>query len=282
MSFRIIPLFTFIVLFFFSSNTFSQEATDTVKKVKISMKNGEDFSGVLISQDKGTIRIRNENGEMNLIIENVKSIEYESATVNYSVSNPNSSRYFFSHTAIPYEKNKFYYQNTFVFLNTLDYGLTKNLSIGGGFEFISTVVGYPIFLISPKAGFKIKNKFHLGTGAFFVGIPGEFFSSFIYGTATYGTRESNVSLGATGCIINNELYDYGFIMFGGMHRISNGVSLLSENYYTPYIDNKTGYFGIHGIRLLSSTSHFDFGVLIIPVIVDFIPALPYISFVRVF
>ena len=261
------------------NNVFSQ--TDTLKQdqmVIIKMKNGDDYKGVLLKQGDGRILLKTVNGEMNLIASNIHSLENYDYVGKFEFANPHDTRYFFGPTGIPIKKGKGYYQNILVTTNFVNYGVTKNISIGGGFEFISTVLGSPIWFFTPKVGFDLSENIHVGSGFIMAGFADEGTATLGYGVFTLGQSETNLSIGAGYGLIDQELSDYPVIMISGTHRISKSIALLSENYVIP----DSFYFGIHGIRILSKKNSFDVGAIIIPEIASVIPALPYVGYVRVF
>ena len=261
------------------NNVFSQ--TDTLKQdqmVIIKMKNGDDYKGVLLKQGDGRILLKTVNGEMNLIASNIHSLENYDYVGKFEFANPHDTRYFFGPTGIPIKKGKGYYQNILVTTNFVNYGVTKNISIGGGFEFISTVLGSPIWFFTPKVGFDLSENIHVGGGFIMAGFADEGTATLGYGVFTLGQSETNLSIGAGYGLIDQELSDYPVIMISGTHRISKSIALLSENYVIP----DSFYFGIHGIRILSKKNSFDVGAIIIPEIASVIPALPYVGYVRVF
>ena len=261
------------------NNVFSQ--TDTLKKdqvVIIKMKNGDEYKGVLSKKDNGKILLKTINGEFNLIALNVRSIVNHDYVGKFEFANPHDTRYFFGPTGIPIKKGKGYYQNILVTTNFFNYGITENISIGGGFEFISTVLGSPIWFLTPKVGFDISENIHVGGGFIMAGFADEGTATLGYGVFTLGQSETNLSIGAGYGLIDRELSDYPAIMISGTHRISKSIALLSENYVIP----NSFYFGIHGIRILSKKNSFDIGAIVIPEIRVVIPALPYVGYVRVF
>jgi hypothetical protein len=261
------------------NNVFSQ--TDTLTQdqmVIIKMKNGDDYKGVLLKQGDGRILLKTVNGEMNLIASNIHSLENYDYVGKFEFANPHDTRYFFGPTGIPIKKGKGYYQNILVTTNFVNYGVTKNISIGGGFEFISTVLGSPIWFFTPKVGFDLSENIHVGGGFIMAGFADEGTATLGYGVFTLGQSETNLSIGAGYGLIDQELSDYPVIMISGTHRISKSIALLSENYVIP----DSFYFGIHGIRILSKKNSFDVGAIIIPEIASVIPALPYVGYVRVF
>ena len=261
------------------NNVFSQ--TDTLTQdqmVIIKMKNGDDYKGVLLKQGDGRILLKTVNGEMNLIASNIHSLENYDYVGKFEFANPHDTRYFFGPTGIPIKKGKGYYQNILVTTNFVNYGVTKNISIGGGFEFISTVLGSPIWFLTPKVGFDLSENIHVGSGFIMAGFADEGAATLGYGVFTLGQSETNLSIGVGYGLIDQELSDYPVIMISGAHRISKSIALLSENYVIP----NSFYFGIHGIRILSRKNSFDIGAIIIPEIGSVIPALPYVGYVRVF
>lgn len=273
------------VLVFSTSILFSQTIQDTSKntsKVIVIMKNGDEFKGIIIKNDQNTITLKTENGELNLIASNVKLIENETYTGKYRFANSHATRYFFGPTGIPIKKRKGYYQNVLVTTNFVNYGITNNISIGGGFEFISTVLRKPIWFLTPKVGFDISKNVHVAGGVIMAGFASEGSASLGYGVFTLGTSESNLSLGAGYGFFSGEFSKYPAIMISGTHRIGNNIALLSENYIITNSSNNRVYFGIEGIRIISPKNSFDIGALIIPAISDYIPALPYIGYARSF
>ena len=268
------------LLTFSFNNLFSQTESDTLKQEKIviiKMKNGDEFKGTISKRDSEVIILKTLNGEINLIASNVSSLEGYDYEGKFKFANPHETKYFFGPSGIPTKKGKGYYQNILATTNFFNYGITKNISIDGGFEFISTVVGSPSWFLNPKAGFNLSENIHVAGGFITVGAAGAGTASFGYGVFTLGDSETNLSIGAGYGLLDGELSDYPAIMISGTHRINNSIALLSENYVIP-----NSFFGVHCIRILSKKNSFDIGAIVIPEIVRILPALPYVGFVRVF
>jgi small nuclear ribonucleoprotein (snRNP)-like protein len=270
----------FLLVLFSVSSVFSQ--VEVNKKVTVTMNNGEEFQGQLVSQDTEAIVLITENGEIKLNAKNVKSIKEDDNTSKFLFANPNDMRYFIGNSGIPLKKGKGYYQNILVLFHSAHYGITNNLSIGGGLEFLSTIQGQPIWYLTPKLAFNVSPNFHVGGGAIIMGLAGEGTASFLYGTTTFGKSETNISTGIGYGLFDGEFSKYPSITISGTHRVSNSLALVTENYIFPNDLGDPLYFGIHGIRLLSRKNSFDIGAIVIPQIAEFIRALPYISYVRVF
>jgi hypothetical protein len=275
-------LLSIIFLFFLLSQlVLSQTFSDTTKmnkKVIVKMKNGDDYKGVIIKRDTNSLVIQTDNGELNLIAKNVKSILIDDYFGRFRFPNPHNTRYFFGPTGIPIKHRNGYYQNVLLTTNFINYGITKNISIGGGFEFISTILRNPIWFLTPKIGFDVSNNVHLAGGVLVAGFAAEETAALGYGVFTYGNSETNLSLGLGYGYMEGDLAKYPAIMISGTHRVSNVIALMSENYIIP----NSGFFGIQGIRILSNKNSFDIGAIFIPEIANYIPALPFVGYSRAF
>lgn len=280
---------SFCMLFFllFGLPTFAQEASDTVgikPAVIVKMQNGQEYQGQVITRTDSILLLRTINGDLYLIAANIGSLDTLSRMGPYEFTNPHDTRYFFGPTGIPLGKGEGYYQNILVTSNFFNYGITENISIGGGFEFISTLFGSPIWFLTPKAGFQVADNLHAGGGLLLAGFSGESVAALPYGVVTLGSQETNASLGIGYGFAGGESARYPAITLSGMHRAGKSISLLSENYLFPGSFDGFGYLGIQGVRLLGRKNAFDIGLILISQLNDAIgiPALPYVGYVRVF
>ncbi len=275
-----------IALFLFSILNASAQ-TDSLllgQKVEVKMKNGETYNGTLLQQDEQTIILKTVNGSTSLIAANIKSIQKYTYTGKFRFSNPQDTRYFFAPSAIPLEKGEGYYQNIMVAANFVNYGITKNISIGGGFEFVSMITDEipPIWFFTPKAGFKISDKVHAGGGLLVLGVGLQDITTLAYAAGTYGSSESNLTLGIGYGFTDGRAMQSPTALLAGTHRVSNGISLLTENYISSNQFTGINYFGIHGVRFLGKKNAFDLGLLVVDSLIDYIPALPYVGYSRSF
>lgn len=274
----------FSLLFFSTIDLYSQVPIDTIKKterVVVKMNNGDEFRGKILSRDQNTIVLETTNGTLNLISSNVRSINSDSYKGKFSFPNSNETRYFFGPSAIPIKQGKGYYQNVLLTSNFINIGLLKNVSIGGGFEFISLLLDSPIWFLTPKVGFKVSENSHVGGGFIMAGIGIEETATLAYGVYTFGSSETNLTVGAGYGLISGNFSKRPTIMLSGTHRVGNNLALLTENYFIP-IGTSTNYTGILGLRVLAPKNSFDFGLVFGPQISDFIPALPFIGYTRSF
>ena len=278
-------IFLIVFLTFSWNNVFSQSETDTLNQeqiVIIKMENGDEYKGTISKKDSETIVLKTINGEISLIATNVRSIENYNYIGTFGFPNPHDTRYFFAPSGIPIKKGKGYYQNVLAVFNFVNYGITENISIGGGFEFTSTVGGHPTWFLTPKVGFEISENIHVGGGFIMAGFVDEGSGTLGYGVVTFGDSDTNLSIGAGYALIETINYDNPAIVFSGIHRLSKSIALLSENYLLPNSFEHPLYFGIHGIRILSKKNAFNIGALIIPEVLGVVTPFPYVGYVRVF
>ncbi|HEY1022838.1 MAG TPA: hypothetical protein VGE06_11030, partial [Flavisolibacter sp.] len=154
----------------------------------------------------------------------------------YWSPNPRPTNYFFWPSAINLKKGEGYFQNNMLFLNSVHYGITNNFSIGGGLEFISLFSGTPILFFTPKVTFPAGKNFHAGAGVLLITIPEEGSGGFLYGSATAGSIEHNVSGSLGFGFAGGEFSSTPLVNISGMTRVSRKLMLMSENWVVPTSD----------------------------------------------
>jgi hypothetical protein len=252
----------------------------------VKLESGVQLEAEIIAETEEELTLRIEGGEVSIkksVIKTKKLSNYEGG---FSYGNTNETRYFFAPSAMQIEKGSGYYQNVYLTFNFLNYGLSDNISIGGGTSLTSLLTGNPVWFLTPKIGKSINDKFHICGGLLFAGTPvGN--ASLLYGVATIGDEDLNLSFGFGRGLVNRSFSDNSVFNVSSNMRLSNSIFLLSENYFSRGLsfDAETsfpGYLGIQGIRWQSRTNAFDFGLLFISAISDYVPALPYVSYTRYF
>lgn len=251
----------------------------TNKEVVITMRNGDRYTGTVIKKENGIIYLQTLGKQIELVASNVKRIDVESYdSENYEFGSPGDNRYFFNTSFIPNKKGDFYYQNIMLTTNGVNYSFTDNFSVGGGFEFLSTLTGTPIWYLTPKLSYNVAENIHAGGGVLIFGFGDLAIAGLGYGAITYGNSESNLTLslgyGFAAERGNSETSDIPTIGISGIHRVSDGVGLLSENYIIPESEIMN-YFGIHGLRFFNEDSSWDLGVILAQVFVSDLILLPF-------
>lgn len=273
----------------FAQGKFNHYKFDETKTYIIELQDGSQMVGSLLQSDSLYVVIKTFSiPRIEIPVGRIKSIDIVNAANikegKYWFPNPNSTRYLFSPSAIMLKKGEGYYQNTYLFLNSINYGITDNISIGGGIEILSTFGGgAPLFFITPKIGFQVSEKLHLGAGLLYVSVPdfysdGQSSAGIAYGIGTYGTMDHNVTLGLGWGFFEGEFRGQPSITISGMTRIGRKTALISENWFIP----ADPYYGIfsYGIRFFGENLSVDLAFLNNGDIAQgLVIGMPYVDFV---
>jgi hypothetical protein len=273
-----------ILLFFLAISGYAQSVSDTLYKV--TMRDGNEYIGKIISRDEKSIRIDTKQvGEITLKLVDIARMEAidEKKMVKgeYWADNPQSTRYFFSATGYGLKKGEGYYQNVWIFFNQAAVGITENFSLGAG-----TV---PLFLfgeatpvwITPKFSIPIvKDKVHLGIGSLLGAVIGAESDNatfgLLYGSATFGSRDKNISAGIGWGFAEGEFGELPTLNLSFLNRVSKNWYIVSENYYFSG-SSSVGVLSF-GARWVPKVVGIDFG-LVAPVgDIDGFALIPWLGF----
>lgn len=217
--------------------SFEKLQLDTV--VVIETTNGSKFIGNAVDVRNGSLLLQsNTYGFAEIKLSSIFKIQrmdaYLASNKPERFKNPNATRYFFAPSAIPLKKGEGYYQNAYLLANSVNVGITNNITVGGG------VVIPLLFYVTPKISYKVGKNLYAGAGVLFT-------QSFIqdfglsagigYGLVTVGNLEHNFTIGGGYGFakMNNEYKEtpMPIITLNGMTRISKKLSLVTENWLIP-------------------------------------------------
>ena len=187
--------------------------------------------------------------------------------------NPNATRNLYGPTGYGLKKGEGYYQNFYLILNSVSYGITDNFTIGvGTVPFGINATGVSFLTVTPKLSFPIvKDKLNVGTGILYSRILGSD-AGIAYGVLTYGSRDNNITVGTGyGFFRYNDLFSTGQASFefanrpiltiSGTTRLSKRMSLVTENWFVPSgDDNYQGVFTLSFRYILDKVS-IDLGLI---------------------
>ncbi len=256
--------------------------TDYEKEfVRILMKDGTVYEGYRRTDKKEPNTVYTKSGKILYDPNQVNKIKIvEGSKVGY-YEHPLSTRYFLTPTAIPMRKGDGYYSNQGILLNSYHYGLTDNVSIGGGFEIIST-----FFALTPtpfghvKVSFSASDNFHYGGGVLFGGVFGQLFDEYQYYTAPYGLltlgdKDKNLSFGGGTVFLSGETL--GFLSLSGIIRVSPKLGLVSNN-YLAINDFGSEFIAMQGVRIMGRSVSVDLGLGFTQSSLNYGYILPYVGF----
>ncbi len=109
---------------------------------RVELNDGTTLIGKLIAETETDIELQLEDvGHLTINRDNIKSLAplEVSGYVKKSLwfKNPHATRHLFAPTAIPLKRGEGYYQNIYIVGNMFNVGMLDNLSVGGGFDFIT-------------------------------------------------------------------------------------------------------------------------------------------------
>ncbi len=254
--------------------------------VSIETTDGNEFLGEIINEDSQSIILKTRKlGEITILksdIKNREKVEVQQIKEGrFWFPNPQSTRYFWSPNGYGLKEGEGYYQNIWVLWNQFSYGISDNFSVGAGIIplFLFGGVSTPVFA-TVKFSIPIeKNKINIGGGAIVGTVIGEEESSLgiLYGLATFGTPDDNVSFGLGYGFAGGEWASSPMININGMFRVTNRGYFITENYYIN-IDGESAIFISLGGRWIIRKAALDYG-LIFPIIDDVgFFAFPWLGF----
>jgi hypothetical protein len=264
------------------------------------LKDGSIISGKIVNKsDEYTVVQTTDLGNFSLDNEEIKSVrDLEEGTITSEgkiwFKNPNCTRYLFAPSAIPLKKGEGYYQNLYGAGSAWNYGVTKNISLGGG------LVGPVGAYINGKVGFKLGEHVHAAAGVFlgnsFFPIGGDNFGMGMgFAVVTLGNYDHNITVGSGYGFINSEgdtrLFDKPLFVANGMARVGRKFALVTENWVINFRNDpfqrgiKEGdhYETIfsYAFRYMGENSTLDAGFLNTPGLIEngWYIGIPYIGFV---
>ena len=259
------------------------------------MKDGSFLHGKIVSQNETDLEVETKSiGKQKIPLERIK----EMRRINekdirrkgkYWYPNMNAARYFFSPSAIPQNENEGNYQVADVLVNSMNYGVTKNFSLGGG-----AILPFGVFIM-PKYAHELTDILHVGGCGFYAQTllkykKRNYKGGGLLGLLTVGNGNNNLTFGlGTGFEGTNE--DMYFlpkpaIQVSATLRISRRIAFVGENFFLPArkkyytAEGKVYEFGydkyfMYGFRLLKERASLDAGFLFATQ--DTFLAFPYIG-----
>lgn len=208
---------------------------DTVSNYEVKLKDGSVFTGKFIETVGDTMYFNLASSRLAIRknelagVRKIRLGAFKEGTDWYP--NPHHTRYLFGPSAFNLKAGEGYYQNIYGVINSVNYGVSDNFSIGGGTELISLFNGSPFFGVFPKIGnINLGKNVYGGVGTLLLFGEGGF-GGIGYGLVTMGDEDRNFTFGAGGLFGSDGISSEGPILtFSGMYRLSRNIALISENW----------------------------------------------------
>lgn len=198
-------------------------------------------------------------------------------------ANPNATRLLFAPTGRMLAKGEGYFNDTYLFLVSVQGGLSSRFNLGGGMSVLplDNFTDNALF-ITPKIGVIASPKFNLAVGglAGFVGglVDEGVNSSFgvIYAVGTAGSPDASISFGSGLAYAGGNFADYPVAMLGAETRLSRRVAFVTENYLVPNDDVNSVIS--YGLRFFGEKLSADLAFWNAPGEKMLFPGIPYVAF----
>lgn len=319
----ILMLCTLVMCIASSAQDTTKAKAPAPKILSVETLDGSRITGTLVFEDSAQLVLLSTSiGRITIpktVIKEVNEItENQFTRGQFWFKNPHSTRHIVGPTAFNLQKGEGYYQNLYLFGQSVNYGLTNHFSIGGGTEIASVIFAqeWPyVYFLTPKIGYQIGPKWHAGGGILYARLRNLVDEKnnlgIAYGVVTYGSYDNNATLGLGWGMHSNVKFDQNtlktyrdagispkpIITLSGMTRITKRIALVTENWiFSMKHENQTwdpqtqrylyttterydGYFS-YGMRFMSERNSIDFGFINNKDIAkEVYIGIPYIDFV---
>lgn len=269
---KYLNLFLFGLLFFLPPASVKAQEPDTLTRWNVSTQDGNEYLGTLIAMDSQKVILQTDIlGRVEIprtVITSMTTVGAgQMVAGEYWFENPQSTRYLWGPNGYGLRPGEGYYQNIWVFLNQVSFGIADNFSMGIGVVPLFLFAGAPTPIwITPKVSIPIvPEQFNLGVGALVGTVLGESGSSFgiAYGVTTFGSQDKNFSLGLGYGFSGGGWANAPTISLSGMIRTGKKGYFMTENYLISTGDASVVLLSLGGRRMWTKLA-LDFG-LVLPV-----------------
>ena len=214
----------------------------------VTLRDGSTIFGRIVSVNADTVTFQSGAGRIQLDGGAIREIKEIPATDlregEYWFANPNSTRLFFAPTGHMLKKGEGYVSDYELFFPGIAFGLTDNVSIGGGISLFPAAAEDQVYYLTPKVGVSVWENVHLAAGVLFAGARGGT-GGVYYGVGTFGDGNGSVTLGGGYGFAGGKIERKPVGMIGAEKRISRRIGIVTENYLLPVShDNVLYSFGL--------------------------------------
>jgi hypothetical protein len=244
----------------------------------MTLKDGSTIFGRILAVNGDTVTFQSQAGIIQLsasLIRAIKEIEAEDLREGeYWFPNPNATRLFFAPTGQMLKKGEGYFSDYELFFPGIAYGLTDNVTIGGGVSLFPANIEDQVYYLTPKVGISVSDKVHLATGVLFAGTKGGT-GGIYYGVGTFGDADGSLTLGGGYGFAGGKIESKPVGMIGGELRVARRIGLVTENYLLPISEDNVLYS--FGLRFMGEKITTD--LALVNVVGSGVIGVPYVDFV---
>src|SRR5712671_256405 len=265
----------------------AQSATDVRSRMTVpdsahlqivTLTDGSTIFGRIVTVNADTVSFQTGAGTMQLSVKAIRDVRQISTEDvregDYWFPNPNSTRLFFAPTGQQLKQGEGYVSDYELLFPGVAFGVTDNISIGGGISLFPASLSDQVYYVTPKIGFSLSDEVHLAAGVLFAGTNGGT-GGITYGVGTFGDANASVTLGGGYGFAGGKIQSKPVAMLGGEYRVARRLGIVTENYLLPVSDNNVLYS--FGLRFMGEKLTTDLALA--NVSGSNIIGIPYVDFV---
>ncbi len=271
MNLKPITLLLFLFYIAFAANAQKNSEVEAIYVI-VKMNDGSYILGRQLALTDEAIIIESESiGKLNLQRSEVRSFKVINQPNiiggKYWATSASDTRNYLFPNAFGPSKGEGYYQNTSIFVHTVNVGINDHLSVSLSFEMISLLFssfidGGPSFILLPKYNIPVReNSWEVGVGGILLGIPdsGNAVDMVgIYGVNTFGNLNQNITIGFGFGSYEGDFSTRPVISLGGNLRIGEKTKLFTDNLLLAEAE---GFLFSFGLEIIGSSVNWDLGVI---------------------
>jgi hypothetical protein len=254
---------------------------DSTRVISVTTLDGSTFVGRVVAAGPESIDLLTSSGKVTIMFARMKPVASPGRPGEEDwFPNPNATRLFFAPTGQMLAQGDGYFSDYEVLFPGVAYGLTDNITIGGGVSLLPTGLDKQVWYLTPKIGASVNPRLHLAVGALVAGVPGEDPVGAVYGVGTLGDGDASLTGGIAYGFAGKEFSSEFAVLVGGEKRVSRRIALVTENYFVPSSVGQPVVSG--GVRMMSEKLTVDLALFNLVGESAFLPGIPFVSFVYKF
>ncbi|REL25037.1 hypothetical protein DYD21_16100 [Rhodohalobacter sp. SW132] len=234
---------------------------DSTKAIVLTLTDGSQLQGEILSVTDTELELQKQAGRIFVRLDRIEVIHTADpdAPLRRWFKNPNTSRLFVSPTARPLQKGQGYYQNVYIFISGLSYGITDNFSVTGGISMLPGVrISNQLFFGGARFGGAVSENHYFSAGAVAATAGGADSALYIgFGNYTYAHSRGSFTTGITTFSVMDDVGAYS-ILLGMDYRFSQRIAFVTENHVFP---QESATVLSYGLRFMGEQMSVDLAFL---------------------
>jgi hypothetical protein len=267
--------------------TVTIRVADSAQVQVIKLRDGSSIVGRVTEVGADTIRFTANGGRLSIARADIVEVREVATSAMRKgevwPADPNASRLLFAPTGRMIPKGEGYFNDTYLFLVSVQGGVSSRINIGGGLsvlpldDFTDNVL-----FITPKVGVYGSPKLNVAVGGL-AGYAGGLANDaenanfgVVYAVATVGSPDASITFGSGLAYAGGAFADRPVAMLGAETRLSRRIAFVTENYLVPNEDVNS--LISYGLRFFGEKLSVDLAFWNAPGNEIRFPGIPYVAF----